>query len=68
MVYTALFGGVLTFGIIIGRKFIPVKIMTSQWAHTMFRDETKIPYGLALAAGAIATLPQSQMFRAALGL
>lgn len=68
MIYTALFGGVLTFFVILGRRYIPVKIMTSQWAHTMFRDETKIPYGLALAAGAIATLPQSQIFKASLGL
>jgi len=30
--------------------------------------DSKLPYGLALAAGAIATLPQSQIFRAALGL
>ena len=68
MVYTAMFGGALTLFIIMGRKYIPVRIMTTQWAQTMFRDETKIPYGLALAAGAIATLPQSQIFKAALGL
>ena len=67
MVFTAVFGGILTLFVMVGRKYIPVKVMTSQWAHTMFRDETKIPYGLALAAGAIATLPQSQIFRAALG-
>ncbi|MEP3654134.1 MAG: prepilin peptidase [Litorimonas sp.] len=68
MIYTALFGGAITLFIMLGRKYIPVRVMTSQWAHTMFRDETKIPYGLALAAGAIMTLPQSQMFKAALGL
>ncbi len=68
LVYTALFGGALTLFILLGRRYVPVRIITTQWAQTMFRDQTKIPYGLALAAGAIATLPQSQIFRAALGL
>lgn len=68
MIYTALFGGALTLFIMLGRSYIPVKVITSQWAQTMFKDETKIPYGLALAAGAIAVLPSSQIFKAALGL
>ena len=68
MVYTALFGGALTLFIMLGRSYIPVRVMTSQWAQTMFKDETKIPYGLALAAGAIAVLPTSQIFKTALGL
>lgn len=68
MIYTALFGGALTFFILLGRSYIPVKVITSQWAQTMFKDETKIPYGLALAAGAIAVLPSSQIFKATLGL
>lgn len=67
MVYTALFGGALTLFILMGRKYIPVRVITTQWAQTMFKDETKIPYGLALAAGAIATLPSSQIFKVALG-
>jgi len=68
MVYTAIFGGVLTLFILLGRSYIPVRVLTSQWAQTMFRDQTKIPYGLALAAGGIMTLPTSQMFKATLGL
>ena len=68
LIYTALFGGALTLFIMLGRSYIPVRLFTTQWAQTMFRDETKIPYGLALAAGAIMTLPQSQMFKTALGL
>ena len=68
MVYTSLFGGALTLFIMLGRSYIPVRVFTSQWAQTMFKDETKIPYGLALAAGAIAVLPSSQIFKATLGL
>ncbi len=68
MIATALFGGALTLFIMIGRSYIPVRVLTTQWAQTMFRDETKIPYGLALAAGAIITLPKSQMFLTTIGL
>lgn len=68
LIYTALFGGALTLFIMLGRQYLPVRALTTQWAQTMFRDETKIPYGLALAAGGIMTLPKSAMFQAALGL
>jgi prepilin peptidase CpaA len=68
MIYTALFGGALTLFVMVGRQYIPVRVLTTQWAQTMFRDETKIPYGLALAAGAILTLPKSAIFQAALGM
>jgi len=46
MIYTAMFGGALTLFILLGRKYVPVRII----------------------AGAIATLPNSQIFQAALGL
>lgn len=65
---TTLIGAALAFGLIIGRKFIPVRVLTAPWAYKMFKDETKMPYGLALAAGALLTLPQSQIFLRANGL
>lgn len=68
LVWTGVFGGVLTLFILLGRSYIPVRLFTTQWAQTMFRDQTKIPYGLALAAGAIMTLPQSHIFKTAMGL
>jgi len=67
IMYTTLFGAVLAFGLLMGRKFIPVRILTAPWAYAMFKDETKMPYGLALAAGALMTLPNSAIFLAALG-
>lgn len=67
-VYTTLAGGILGLFILVGRKFMPAQVMTSPWIHRMMRDETKMPYGLALAFGALATLPQSDIFRAAAGL
>lgn len=66
--YTTLAGGVLALFIIIGRKYVPARVMTMPWMHRMFKDETKMPYGLALAFGALATLPQSEIFRYAAGL
>ena len=66
--YTTLAGGALGFFILAGRKFIPVRVMTAPWMHTMFKDQKKMPYGLALAIGALATLPQSDIFRYAAGL
>ncbi len=65
---TTLIGAAIALGLIIGRKFIPVRILTAPWAYKMFKDEKKMPYGLALAAGALITLPQSQIFLTAVGL
>ncbi len=66
-VFTSLFGGLLTLILLVGRAYIPVRILTTPWAQMMLKDETKIPYGLALAAGAICTLPGSRIFQAAFG-
>jgi len=66
--YTTVAGGAIAFFILAGRKFIPVRVMTAPWMHTMFKDNKKMPYGLALAVGALATLPQSDIFRHAAGL
>ncbi len=66
--YSTLAGGALAIFIMVGRKYIPVRVMTAPWMHTMFKDQKKMPYGLALAFGALATLPQSNIFNYAAGL
>lgn len=66
--YTTMLGGVLALLLVFGRKFIPTKVLTAQWAHHLFRDEKKMPYGLALAGGALLTLPKSDIFLRSLGL
>ena len=66
--YTTVIGAFFGLALMIGRKYIPVSILTSPWAYKMFKDEKKMPYGLALAAGALLTLPQSQLFLRAYGL
>lgn len=66
--YTTLAGGVLAAILMLGRRFIPARVLTSSWTYQMFKDQKKMPYGLALSFGALATLPQSHIFMAALGL
>lgn len=68
VLYTTIIGACLSIILLIGRKFIPVRILTSSWAYMMFKDEKKVPYGLALAAGALLTLPKSQIFLRSIGL
>jgi len=60
--YTTVAGGILGIFVLAGRKYVPAQIITLPWMHKMFREETHIPYGLALAVGALATLPQSDIF------
>ena len=68
ILYTTILGAGLAIFLMIGRKYIPVKVLTSPWAYKMFKDEKKMPYGLALAAGALLTLPQSTLFLRAVGI
>lgn len=68
VLYTTVIGGVLAILLLFGRKFIPESVLTAPWAHHLFRDEKKMPYGLALAAGALLTLPKSAIFLRSLGL
>ena len=65
--YTTLSGAVLALILLFGRKFFPVNIATSPFVYKMFKEEKNMPYGLALAAGAFFTLPQSAIFAQAIG-
>jgi len=68
LVYTAIAGGFLALFLVLGRKFLPVRVLTTDWMHRMFKDEKRMPYGLALAFGALATLPKSQIYLQAAGI
>jgi len=63
--YTTAAGGSLAILIMFGRQFIPAKVLTTEWIHRLIKDEKHMPYGLALAFGALVTLPQSTIFKAA---
>jgi len=68
IVYTTLIGAALGLFLLLGRKFMPVSVMTAPWAYHLFKEEKNMPYGLALAGGAMLTLPNSAIFKAAWGL
>jgi prepilin peptidase CpaA len=61
----AIFGGVLTLGILSFRKIpLPAAFSTQGWLTRLHDDKAGIPYGAALAAGAFAILPYTDVFRA----
>ncbi len=62
LTFTAIAGGVLALFLIVGRQFLPVSVLTTDWMHRLFKDEKRMPYGLALAFGALMTLPRSEIF------
>jgi prepilin peptidase CpaA len=56
----AVFGGVLTILLLSFRKFIlPVVVVRQAWLARLHHPETGVPYGIALAAAALATYPHS---------
>jgi prepilin peptidase CpaA len=56
----AVFGGVLTIMLLSFRKFIlPVVIVRQAWLARLHHPETGVPYGIALAAAALAIYPRS---------
>ena len=63
LVFTAIAGGVLAIFLLLGRKYLPVKALTTDWMHRLFKDEKKMPYGLALAFGALMALPRSDIYQ-----
>jgi prepilin peptidase CpaA len=67
VVFASLFGGGLTIGILMLRKMpLPVFLTTHGWIARLTDRRAGIPYGVALAAGALASLPASDLFRVAL--
>jgi len=60
--YTAMAGGALALVLLMSRKMLPAQVQTAGWVHTLLRDETKMPYGLALAFAGMVTLPMSQIY------
>lgn len=68
VVYVAVAGGVLALFLLLGRKYLPVKVLTSEWSHMMFKDQTKMPYGIAIATGAMITLLNSNIYMRAIGI
>ncbi len=68
LLVSALFGGALTIIMLTYRNFPVPKLLHGQaWAIRLHRADEGVPYGLALAAGALTVYPKSWWMMQALG-
>ena len=64
----SLFGGALTLVLLSVRRFpLPATLAGRAWIVRLHEPRAGIPYGVALAAGGIAVLPYTDLFRAIVG-
>jgi prepilin peptidase CpaA len=65
LIYASLFGGVLTLMLLEFRRWpIPYALTGQQWLLRLHHKETGIPYGIALAAGALMVYPETAWIKA----
>ncbi len=63
----SLCGGALTLALLMFRNMpLPARLLQQGWILRLHDREAGIPYGVALAAGACAILPYTEIFRAGL--
>jgi len=67
LAFSALAGGALTLALLGARRFAPPRLMAA-WPSALFQENAAVPYGLALAVGALAALPNAAIFSAATGI
>jgi len=68
MLWVALAGGVIAAAFIAARSVpLPRVLLGEAWALRLHRHDSGIPYGLALAAGALLVYPQTAWFSALAG-
>jgi prepilin peptidase CpaA len=65
-IFTAIAGGLLTFGLLKAREY-PLPRFASEWPwlQRLHNPVSGIPYGIALAAGALITYPHTDLWRQA---
>ena len=65
LVYTSLFGGVLTLLLLQFRQWpLPYALAGQTWLLRLHAKESGIPYGIALAIGALMIYPETEWIRA----
>lgn len=65
LVYASLFGGVLTLLLLEFRRWpLPHSLAGQSWLLRLHHHETGIPYGIALAAGALMVYPETDWIKA----
>jgi len=64
----SLFGGALTLALLTMRRLpLPATLAGQAWILRLHDERAGIPYGVALAAGGLAILPYTDVFRTAVG-
>jgi prepilin peptidase CpaA len=65
LVYASLFGGVLTLLLLQFRQWpLPYQLAGQAWLLKLHAKESGIPYGIALAIGALAVYPETEWIKA----
>lgn len=65
LVYASLFGGVLTLMLLQFRQWpLPAALCGQSWLMRLHNKQTGIPYGIALALGALIVYPETPWIRA----
>ena len=68
LAWTAIAGGALAVFLLMARKWAPgMPYLRAAWAGRLFTPGENVPYGVAIAAGALAAYPSSPVVQAALG-
>jgi prepilin peptidase CpaA len=65
LVYASLFGGALTLSLLQFREWpLPYQLTGQTWLLTLHAKESGIPYGIALAIGALTVYPETEWIKA----
>ena len=68
VIFASLFGGLLTLAILRFRLMpLPAALANQEWAKRLHRMDTGVPYGIALAAAALAIYPDTIWMKAIAG-
>lgn len=63
LLYASILGGVLTFVLLIGRRYaLPASVLRVGWIGRLHHPKTGVPYGIALAIGAMLVYPQTLIY------
>jgi prepilin peptidase CpaA len=64
LLYASVLGGVLTFILLIGRRYaLPGPLLGVGWIQRLHHPKTGVPYGIALAIGAMLVYPQTFIYQ-----
>lgn len=65
ILWTAVFGGLLSIGLIVARRDLASHLVGGPpWVHTLLEAKGDIPYGIAIAMGALVAFPSSALLAA----